>query len=150
MSFHPHTPQSPSQFSPATSDPLSSMNTSLTSITTALPTPAHSVNGSASQPFDLSHDIAMGDESPQKRKRALEDIGDRDRKKVHIDDSAFVIDEMHERGKLGFKALHMEVGEKYLLCRTRKAPFDLPFSPQLRCRKRVPAPLPSSLPSLPW
>ena len=53
MSFHPQTPQSPSQLSPGISDPASSMNTSLTSITT-LPTPAHSVNGSGSQPPDMS------------------------------------------------------------------------------------------------
>jgi hypothetical protein len=121
MAFHPHTPQSPSQFSPATSDPLSSMNTSLTSITTALPTPAHSVNGSGSQPSDMSHDIAMGDESPHnKRKRALDDVGDRDQKKVHIDDNSFDMEESHEDDKFGIEGLHEDVGAKYLLCRTRK------------------------------
>lgn len=52
----------------------------------------------------------MGDDTPQKRKRALEDGGDRDHKKAHIEDR-----------RLGIENLHMDVGEKYLLCRTRKA-----------------------------
>ncbi|KAF6837024.1 Rox3 mediator complex subunit [Colletotrichum musicola] len=107
MSFHPQTPQSPSQFSPGTSDPASSMNSSAPSSTTTLPTPAHSVNGSASQPSDMSQDIVMGDDSPHKRKRMLEDLGDREQKKVHIEDS-----------KTGIEALHLDVGEKYLLCQT--------------------------------
>ncbi|TDZ13092.1 Mediator of RNA polymerase II transcription subunit 19 [Colletotrichum spinosum] len=87
MSFHPQTPQSPSQFSPGTSDLSSSMNSSAPSTTTTLPTPAHSVNGSASQPSDRSQDIIMGDDSPHKRKRLLEDHGDQELKKVHIEDS---------------------------------------------------------------
>ncbi|KAJ0290380.1 hypothetical protein COL940_000898 [Colletotrichum noveboracense] len=107
MSFHPRTPQSPSQFSPGTSDPASSINSSAPSSTTTLPTPAHSVNGSASQPSDMSQDIIMGDDSPHKRKRPLEDLGDREQKKVHIEDS-----------KTGIEALHLDVGEKYLLCQT--------------------------------
>ncbi|KAF4779557.1 Rox3 mediator complex subunit [Colletotrichum scovillei] len=107
MSFHPRTPQSPSQFSPATSDLTSSMNSSAPSTATTLPTPAHSVNGSASQPSDMSQDIVMGDDSPHKRKRPLEDLGDRDQKKAHIEDS-----------KTGIEALHLDVGEKYLLCQT--------------------------------
>lgn len=54
----------------------------------------------------------MGDDSPHKRKRPLEDLGDREQKKVHIEDS-----------KTGIEALHLDVGDKYLLCQTRKAPF---------------------------
>ncbi|KDN63099.1 putative Rox3 mediator complex subunit [Colletotrichum sublineola] len=107
MSFHPRTPQSPSQFSPGTSDLTSSMNSTVPSTTTTLPTPAHSVNGSASQPSDMSQDIVMGDDSPHKRKRSLEDLGDREQKKAHIEDS-----------KTGIEALHLDVGEKYLLCQT--------------------------------
>ncbi|KAK1599813.1 Rox3 mediator complex subunit [Colletotrichum navitas] len=107
MSFHPQTPQSPSQFSPGTSDLTSSMNSTVPSTTTTLPTPAHSVNGSASQPSDMSQDIVMGDDTPHKRKRPLEDLGDREQKKVHIEDS-----------KTGIEALHLDVGEKYLLCQT--------------------------------
>jgi hypothetical protein len=96
------------------------MNSSMTSITTALPTPAHSVNGSASQPSDMSHDITMGDESPQKRKRPIDDLGDREQKKVHIEESKF-----------GIEDLHLDVGTKYLLCRSRKTPF-MAMSPSRR------------------
>ncbi|QPG96929.1 hypothetical protein C2857_005501 [Epichloe festucae Fl1] len=68
----------------------------------ALPTPAHSVSSSSSQ-----LDIMMSDESPFKRKRSLDDMGDRDRdqKKMHLEGSA-----------LGIEDLHLDVGEKYLLC----------------------------------
>lgn len=113
MSFHPQTPQSPSQFSPGTSDQNMSMSSSMTSITTALPTPAHSVNGST-LPTDASQDVVMGGDSPHKRKRAFDDLGDRQQKKVHS-----------EGRKLGIDDLHLDVGEKYLLCRTRKAPLKL-------------------------
>ena len=86
----------------------------MTSSTSTLPTPAHSVNGSVSQP-----DAVMADESPNKRKRALDDLGDRDHKKLHLEES-----------KPGIEDLHRDVGEKYLLCQTRKAPsaalFPLP------------------------
>ena len=108
MSFHPQTPQSPSQSSPATSlEHSSSLSTSMTSITTTLPTPAHSVNGSSGQP-----DSAMTDESPHKRKRPLEDLGGRDQKKVHLEDCKF-----------GIEDLHRDVGQKYLLCQSRKDPL---------------------------
>ncbi|KAG6039077.1 hypothetical protein E4U41_003345 [Claviceps citrina] len=66
----------------------------------ALPTPAHSVSSSSSQ-----LDIIMSDDSLFKRKRPLDDIGDRDTKKVHFGGSA-----------LGIEDLHLDVGEKYLLC----------------------------------
>jgi hypothetical protein len=115
MSFHPQTPQSPSQFSPGTSDPLSGVATSMTASASGtlntLPTPAHSVNGSASQP-----DIAMADDSPHKRKRSVDDSGDRALKKVHLEES-----------KLGIEDLHLDVGKKYLLCQTRKTPFAALF-----------------------
>lgn len=55
------------------------------------------------------------DDSSNKRKRATEDNGDRDRKKAHLEDTS----------KLRIEDLHLDVGEKYLLCRTRKAPFPL-------------------------
>ncbi|KAI6382587.1 hypothetical protein MCOR25_000590 [Pyricularia grisea] len=107
MSFHPQTPQSPSQTSPSISDPSTSLNSSMTSTTTTLPTPAHSVTGSC-LPSEMNPDIIMGDDTPQKRKRAPEDGGDRDHKKAHIEDR-----------RLGIENLHMDVGEKYLLCRTQ-------------------------------
>ncbi|KAF7554740.1 hypothetical protein G7046_g6737 [Stylonectria norvegica] len=105
MSFHPQTPQSPSQSSPGTSELVvsaASAATSMATTATTLPTPAHSVNGSASQ-----LDAAMPDDSPQKRKRSLDDMGDREQKKVHLEES-----------KLGIEDLHLDVGKKYLLCQT--------------------------------
>jgi len=113
MSFHhPQTPQSPSQSSPGVSDPLASMTSSMTTMTSALPTPAHSVNGSTSQPFDTAHDVSMGDNTPHKRKRSGSDIGERDQKKIHLDTPV-----------MGFDDLHLEVGEKFLLCET---PLQMP------------------------
>ncbi|KAI1486378.1 Rox3-domain-containing protein [Biscogniauxia mediterranea] len=104
MSFNPQTPQSPSQFSPSIADPGSSMNTSMISITTtSLPTPAHSVNGSA-QPSDT----IMTDDLTHKRKYPFEEMGDHEHKKVHVEDPR----------KIGIENLHLDVGEKYLLCRT--------------------------------
>lgn len=108
MTFNPQTPQSPSQYSPSTADPHSSMNSSMTSVTTAsLPTPAHSVNN-----CDSSHDATMVDaDSPNKRKRLADDTGDQEQKKVHLEDPR----------RLGIQDLHLDVGPKYLLLRTRKA-----------------------------
>jgi hypothetical protein len=56
----------------------------------------------------------MEDQS-NKRKRDLRDTGDREQKKPHVEDR-----------KLGIEDLHLDVGKKYLLCRTRKKPppFD--------------------------
>ncbi|KAL1911913.1 hypothetical protein Sste5344_002108 [Sporothrix stenoceras] len=133
MSFHPQTPQSPSQFSPITSDPLSgtsnasvvtttnSINTNVhgsgsfssTSAATpsTLPTPAHSVNGSGfGSSADAAHGMSPGSDSPHKRKRLLDDAGDNSHgpKKVH----------MEGQQRLDFEALHQDVGEKYLVCKT--------------------------------
>lgn len=110
MSFHPQTPQSPSQFSPATSsDPSLGSSGSAAAAgtgTTTLPTPAHSVNGSSQL------DSMMLDDSPHKRKRPLEDVGDdRELKKAHVDDY-----------KLAIEDLHRDVGHKYLLLQSRKTP----------------------------
>ncbi|KAI1802946.1 Rox3-domain-containing protein [Daldinia bambusicola] len=110
MSFNPQTPQSPSQFSPTTVDQVSSMNSSMASITTTLPTPAHSVNGSA-QPADMSHDATMSDAFPTKRKYPFDDAGDHEHKKVSL-----------ENRRVGIENLHLDVGEKYLLCSTPYPP----------------------------
>ncbi|KAJ3574606.1 hypothetical protein NPX13_g4304 [Xylaria arbuscula] len=107
MSFNPQTPQSPSQFSPSVTDQGSSMNTSMTSIATSLPTPAHSVTGSNLQ-LDNSHDTSMMDVSSNKRKYSFDETGVHGHKKVHLEDPR----------KIGIQDLHMDVGEKYLLCRT--------------------------------
>ncbi|GAW17355.1 hypothetical protein ANO14919_068120 [Xylariales sp. No.14919] len=107
MSFNPQTPQSPSQFSPSVTDQGPSMNTSMTSIAASLPTPAHSVNGSHLQ-LDNSHDTPMMDVSLNKRKYSFDENGAHEHKKVHLEDPR----------KIGIQDLHLEVGEKYLLCRT--------------------------------
>ncbi|KAI0405242.1 Rox3-domain-containing protein [Xylaria palmicola] len=107
MSFNPQTPQSPSQHSPSVADQGLSMNTSMTSIAASLPTPAHSVNGSTIL-HDSSQDTAMTDLSSNKRKCSFDDTRSQAHKKVHLDDPR----------KIGIQDLHLDVGEKYLLCKT--------------------------------
>ncbi|KAI1327967.1 Rox3-domain-containing protein [Xylariaceae sp. FL0255] len=108
MSFNPQTPQSPSQFSPSVADQGTGINnTSMATTTTSLPTPAHSVNGSILQ-SDGFHDTAMTDVSSNKRKNSFGDAGAREHKKVHLEDPR----------KIGIQDLHLDVGEKLLLCRT--------------------------------
>lgn len=111
MSFHPQTPQSPSHSSNTSDLTTSQPGSVATGTTTTLPTPAHSVNG-GSLLSEMAQDIIMGGDSFHKRKRDVSDIGGRAQKKVHI-----------ENRTLGITDLHLDVGEKYLLCRTRKAPF---------------------------
>lgn len=53
----------------------------------------------------------MEDILNSKRKRDVGDNEGRELKKLHVED-----------GRPGIEALHKDVGEKYLLCRTRKAP----------------------------
>ena len=68
---------------------------------------------------DPVQDASTQVEESNKRKRDVEDHGDREQKKVHVEDSRISIED-----------LHLDVGKKYLLCRTRKAPFflnDQPF-----------------------
>jgi len=90
----------------------------------SLPTPAHSINGSmSSATSDIMADTSLVEEISNKRKRDLEDHGDREQKKVHVEDS-----------RISIKDLHLDVGQKYLLCRTRKTPFfirDASLSPGL-------------------
>lgn len=91
---------------------MTSMTSSMTSTTVTLPTPAHSVNGSSIL-SEMNNDAVMGEDSPQKRKRSG-DEGERDQKKVDT-----------EGRRYGIEKLHMNMDEKYLLCRTRKAPPSL-------------------------
>ncbi|KAK8929518.1 Mediator of RNA polymerase II transcription subunit 19 [Metarhizium anisopliae] len=76
-------------------------------------TPCYKIRRQAEQQIAnfvaLAAQQAMSDDSPHKRKRSLGDTGDRDRdqKKMHLGDS-----------RLGIEDLHLDVGEKYLLCRT--------------------------------
>ncbi|KAI1103542.1 Rox3-domain-containing protein [Jackrogersella minutella] len=113
MSFNPQTPQSPSQLSPSTIDQVSSMNSSMTSITTALPTPAHSVNGSAHL-ADMPHEMTMPDAYTAKRKYPFDDAGNHEQKKAHL-----------ENRRVGIENLHLDVGEKYLL-RSTPYPASVP------------------------
>jgi len=121
LSDHPQTPQSPSQALFSAAD-LPAKPVTSPKHAHSLPTPAHSINGSMfSINPDTSSEAAPHDESSNKRKRDPEDHGDREQKKVHVEDS-----------RIGIEDLHLDVGEKYLLCRTRKAPFflkDLPSCP---------------------
>lgn len=121
MSFQPQTPQSPSQFSPkVVTDSLPSVNSSMSFIA-SLPTPAHSVNGS-NLTSDASHDNSMGEESPQKRKRLLEDVGghSREQKKLHTEDDGPSIEN-----------LHLDVGEKYLVLSKPFSAAKVPLSEDL-------------------
>ncbi len=79
-------------------------------IITSLPTPAHSVSGSMS--LSAADVLVMSDEMTSKRKREIDDQGDRESKKVHVEDARLTIED-----------LHLDVGEKYLLlCKTGKIP----------------------------
>lgn len=81
----------------------------MASTATTLPTPAHSINGTTASDH---HDGVMVDDFTLKRKRTDHDFGLTE-KKAYLEDPR----------KLGIEDLHLDVGEKYLLCRTRKAPF---------------------------
>ena len=62
---------------------------------------------------DVQQNLSVGSEEPSnKRKREVDDNGDQGQKKIHVEDRS-----------LGIEDLHLDVGKKYLLCRTRKAPF---------------------------
>ncbi|CAK7274194.1 hypothetical protein SEPCBS119000_006046 [Sporothrix epigloea] len=77
-----------------------------------LPTPAHSVTGSGFATGDNGHRSSPDGDSPHKRKRRLDDAGDYESKKVH----------MEGQQRLDFEALHQDVGEKYLVCNTSHRP----------------------------
>ncbi|KAG0648331.1 Mediator of RNA polymerase II transcription subunit 19 [Hyphodiscus hymeniophilus] len=104
-SDHPQTPQSPSQNSPGSHE-LTLKPTTSPRFNNSLPTPAHSINGSMSSTISgFAADGASLEESSNKRKRDIDDHGDREQKKVHVEDSGIRIDD-----------LHLDVGKKYLLC----------------------------------
>ncbi|KUJ19664.1 Rox3-domain-containing protein, partial [Mollisia scopiformis] len=109
-STQPRTPQSPSQAHPA--HELPSKPGTSPRPTNSLPTPAHSINGSKSysEAFapELIADVALLNESHNKRKRDIEDNGDQEHKKAHVEISRLSIDD-----------LHLDVGKKYLLCKNQ-------------------------------
>lgn len=57
------------------------------------------------------------DDSPQKRKRTLDDSGSQHSKKMH----------MEGQQRLDFEALHQDVGEKYLVGKMRKTLLSTHF-----------------------
>ncbi|KAF4624078.1 hypothetical protein G7Y89_g14096 [Cudoniella acicularis] len=114
-SDHPQTPESPSQISFGIID--AHRKSTSPHFTNSLPTPAHSINGSMSS---LGSDVGFHDESSNKRKRDLEDGGDREQKKVHVEDS-----------RLSIEDLHLDVGEKYLLCNTPHHSSSVPYTQDL-------------------
>lgn len=113
----PQTPQSPFN-TPASTD-TSSKSIVSPRLNTSLPTPAHSINGSMSN-INSTTEGSQAEDLSTKRKRDIEDSGDRDQKKVHVEDSRPSIDDLHQ-----------DVGRMYYLCKTRKNPFFLNFSDQI-------------------
>jgi hypothetical protein len=115
VSFQPRTPQSPLQPNTASSEktPITKVSGSMNStisrtIQESDMTDAHSV------PTPMVIDSsAQVDDISNKRKREAEDTGDREQKKVHV-----------EERKLCIEDLHLDVGKIYQLCRTRKTPFS--------------------------
>ncbi|ESZ94517.1 hypothetical protein SBOR_5097 [Sclerotinia borealis F-4128] len=99
----PQTPQSPSN-TPGSSD-ISSKSIVSPRIHTSLPTPAHSTNGRMST-NNSAADAFQSEDLSNKRKRDIEDSGDRDLKKVHVEDRRPSIDDLHQK-----------VGKQYFVCR---------------------------------
>lgn len=111
----PRTPQSPLQPNSAMSEKAPnttrSDNTSSTTSRTmqSLDTPGAPCD---SPPMAIDSSVEV-DEISTKRKREAEDTGDREQKKVNV-----------EERKLCIEDLHLDVGKIYQLCRTRKTPFS--------------------------
>ncbi|KAG9240465.1 Rox3 mediator complex subunit-domain-containing protein [Calycina marina] len=117
-SNHPPSPQSPDQPSFDSHDIHHKLPTS-PGVGGSLPTPAHSINGSMST-LDVIAEAAHSEEISNKRKRDLEDTGDRDQKKVHIESSGVSIND-----------LHRNVGPKYRLCKTPYNESPVPYQDDL-------------------
>lgn len=69
---------------------------------------------------DAPREGTHAEEFSSKRKRDLEDHGDREQKKVHVEDSRIRIED-----------LHLDVGKKYSLCRSPHPPGPVPLSHDL-------------------
>lgn len=114
-SFQPRTPQSPLQPGTASSEKVSNTKapgsmSSTVSRTIQRSDMADAHGGQTPMVIDSSEQL---DDISNKRKRAEEDTGDREQKKVHV-----------EERKLCIEDLHLDVGKIYQLCRTRKTPFS--------------------------
>jgi hypothetical protein len=113
--FQPRTPQSPLQPNTASSDKVPNTRVSgymSSTISRTVPGPAMADTHDSATPMSIDSSIHSDDLS-NKRKRESEDTGDREQKKVHV-----------EERKLCIEDLHLDVGKIYQLCRTRKAPFS--------------------------
>jgi hypothetical protein len=65
------------------------------------------------QASELMHEDVADDFKSSKRKRSVDDdASEREQKKVHIADDEVAMD-----------SLHLDVGDLYSVCKTRKAPF---------------------------
>ena len=109
----PRTPETPSQTSPSAADfPIKPVTSPIDHH--SMPTPARSVNGSMSSINpDSSFEATAHDDTSLKRKRESDDQGDQEQKKVHVEEP----ESLHS---LTLNDLHLDVGEKYYLCKTRK------------------------------
>jgi hypothetical protein len=106
---NPQTPQSPSSILFGATD-LFTKPATPPGTDHSLLTPAHSINGSMSSNH-TEHDSVEHNDPSNKRKRDPEDNGDREQKKVHVEESMISIE-----------ALHFDVGSKYLFLQNRKVP----------------------------
>ncbi|KAG4416609.1 hypothetical protein IFR04_010252 [Cadophora malorum] len=107
----PRTPETPSQTSPSAADfPIKPVTSPIDHH--SMPTPARSVNGSMSSINpDSSFEATAHDDTSLKRKRESDDQGDQEQKKVHVEEP----ESLHS---LTLNDLHLDVGEKYYLCKT--------------------------------
>ncbi|KAH7321980.1 Rox3 mediator complex subunit-domain-containing protein [Rhexocercosporidium sp. MPI-PUGE-AT-0058] len=107
----PRTPETPSQTSPSSAEfPTKHVTSPID--THSMPTPARSVNGSMSSNNAETSFEATHEDSSLKRKRDSDDQGDQEqKKKVHVEEP----ESLHS---LTLNDLHLDVGEKYYLCKT--------------------------------
>lgn len=112
-SNNPQTPQSPNNNSFTTAPGSGSSPIGNKMSSNSLPTPMSSVHGVPNISGRMGDDKDLEIDDPSnKRKREVEDSGDREQKKVHIED-----------GRPGIDDLHKVVGRPYLFCQTRKTPL---------------------------
>ncbi|KFX95348.1 hypothetical protein O988_05838 [Pseudogymnoascus sp. VKM F-3808] len=109
VSFQPRTPQSPLQPNSASSEkvPNNKVSGNMSStISRTVQGPAMADAHDGATPVTIDSNI-QADDLSNKRKREAEDTGDREQKKVHV-----------EERKLCIEDLHLDVGKIYQLCRT--------------------------------
>lgn len=107
---NPQTPQSPSSI-PFGAPDLATKSAASPRTDHSLPTPAHSANGSMST--RIENDEVEHNEVSMKRKREVDDTGDREQKKVHVEDSTNDVEVLHEDDE-----------SRFLFLQNRKTPFS--------------------------